>query len=52
MTPDIDLKKLEKKAYLYFHQDGILDILIGFIILVFGIEMDSNIFGFFRFSLL
>ncbi len=39
MNPDIDLKKLEKKAYLYFHQDGILDLLIGFIILVFGIEM-------------
>ena len=39
MNPDIDLKKLEKKAYLYFHQDGLLDLLIGFIILVFGIEM-------------
>ncbi len=39
MTPDIDLKKLEKKAYLHFHQDGILDLLIGLIILVFGIEM-------------
>ena len=39
MNPDIDLKKLEKKAYLYFHKDGILDLLIGLIILVFGIEM-------------
>ncbi|MCD6308191.1 MAG: hypothetical protein J7M24_04260, partial [Candidatus Latescibacteria bacterium] len=39
MTKDIDLKKLEKETYLYFHQDGILDILIGLIILVFGIEM-------------
>ncbi|MFC1607398.1 hypothetical protein ACFL47_05450 [Candidatus Latescibacterota bacterium] len=39
MINDIDLKKLEKKAYLYFHQDGLLDILIGSIILIFGIEM-------------
>ena len=39
MNPDIDLRKLEIKAYLHFHQDGILDIIIGCIILVFGIEM-------------
>ena len=33
----IDLKKLERKAYLSYHQDGILDIFVGLSILLFGL---------------
>ena len=33
----INLKKLERRAYLSYHQDGILDIFIGFSILLFGV---------------
>jgi hypothetical protein len=32
----INLKELERKAYLSYHQDGILDMFIGFSILLFG----------------
>lgn len=37
MPPEIDLKDLEKKAYTSFHQDGIIDLIIGFCAVVFGI---------------
>ncbi|MCZ2808601.1 MAG: hypothetical protein O2V44_04510 [Candidatus Bathyarchaeota archaeon] len=33
----INLRELERKAYLSYHQDGILDIFIGFSILLFGL---------------
>jgi hypothetical protein len=33
----INLKELERRAYLSYHQDGILDIFIGFIILLFSL---------------
>lgn len=33
----INLKKLERRAYSSYHQDGILDIFIGFSILLFGL---------------
>jgi hypothetical protein len=33
----INLKELERRAYLSYHQDGILDIFIGFNILLFGV---------------
>jgi hypothetical protein len=35
----INLKELERKAYLSYHQDGILDTFIGFSILLFGMWM-------------
>jgi hypothetical protein len=35
----INLKELERKAYLSYHQDGILDMFIGFSILLFGMWM-------------
>jgi len=33
----INLRDLERKAYLSYHQDGVLDIFIGFNILLFGL---------------
>jgi hypothetical protein len=43
MSEDIDLKQIEKKTYKFYHQDGIIDILIGcgilFAILCFLSEM-------------
>jgi hypothetical protein len=33
----INLKELERKAYLSYHQDGILDIFVGFSILLFSL---------------
>jgi hypothetical protein len=35
----INLKELERRAYLSYHQDGILDMFIGFSILLFGMWM-------------
>jgi hypothetical protein len=37
VSEKINLRELERKAYLSYHQDGILDIVIGFNILLFGI---------------
>lgn len=34
---NINLKNLERKAYLSYHEDGILDLFIGFNILLFGL---------------
>lgn len=42
MADNLDLKKLEKKAYLEYQQDGILDIIIGLSILGFGIQMATD----------
>jgi hypothetical protein len=39
MEHNINLKNLERKAYLSYHQDGILDMFIGFNILLFGLWM-------------
>lgn len=36
MTQNINLKELEKKAFTSYHQDGLLDIVIGLYILGFG----------------
>jgi hypothetical protein len=37
MEHNINLKNLERKAYLSYHEDGILDLFIGFNILLFGL---------------
>ena len=37
MTEKIDLKKIEKKAWKSYHQDGLWDIFLGLILLNFGI---------------
>ena len=38
---EIDLSNVERKTYLSFHQDGLLDILIGIFILGLGISMSG-----------
>ncbi|UCH10544.1 MAG: hypothetical protein JSU61_01215 [Fidelibacterota bacterium] len=42
MAQDIDLKLLERKAYLSYHQDGLLDIGLGLFILAIGIGMATG----------
>ncbi len=37
MNENIDLQKLERKAYLSYHQDGVIDIFIGSAIVTFGV---------------
>ncbi len=37
MTEEVNLKELERKAYLSYHQDGLLDIGLGLFILAIGI---------------
>jgi len=37
MAERVDLKALERKAYLSYHQDGVIDIFIGLAIVTFGI---------------
>ncbi|MCP4422712.1 MAG: hypothetical protein GY805_39390 [Chloroflexi bacterium] len=46
MSHSIDFEALKKKLYLSYHQDGILDLVIGLSILGFGINMytDSSAF--------
>jgi hypothetical protein len=39
---NINLKNLERKAYLSYHEDGILDLFIGFNILLFGLWMFAD----------
>jgi len=48
MSLTTDLRKLERKAYLSYHQDGLLDIIIGTIILCMGINeaLGSSIWNF------
>ena len=42
MSQNFNLKKIEQKAYFSYHNDGIIDILIGFVILLFGIGMATD----------
>jgi hypothetical protein len=46
MTQEINLKELEKKVYMSYHQDGILDISLGLLILLFGIAMYTHLIPF------
>jgi hypothetical protein len=39
MTEKINLKEIERKAYTSYHQDGLIDIFMGFFILTSGIMM-------------
>lgn len=39
MVEKIDLKKIERKVYMSYHQDGLIDIFAGFFILSFGLIM-------------
>jgi hypothetical protein len=48
MTEESSLRQLKRRAYLDYHQDGIIDVLIGVAILGFGlwIRLDQPIFAF------
>ena len=43
MNEKINLKKIERKAYTSYHQDGLIDIFIGFTVLAFGILMFTDL---------
>lgn len=42
MSQNIDLKQIERKAYLSYYQDGLLDIFLGLGILIFAIGMATD----------
>ena len=42
MSDNLKLKQLEKKAYTAYHQDGVLDIIIGLCLLGFGVRMATD----------
>lgn len=48
MSTTADLNKFEQKTYLSYHQDGLLDLIIGAIILGMGLKeiIDSSIWNF------
>ena len=39
MSEQIDVKKIERKAYISYHQDGLWDVFLGTIILAWGLSM-------------
>jgi uncharacterized membrane protein len=47
MSQSADLQKLEQRAYLSYHQDGLLDLIIGTAILALGLNeaMDTTIWS-------
>jgi len=42
MSQNIDFKELRKKIYLSYHQDGLIDIIIGSSILGFGLQIATD----------
>ena len=42
MNEKINLEELERKVYVFYHQDGLIDLFIGFFILTSGIMMFSD----------
>lgn len=44
MTEELNLKELERQAWLSYHQDGLLDIGIGLFILAIGIGFTTSLF--------
>ncbi|MBU7023498.1 MAG: hypothetical protein HXS40_04965 [Theionarchaea archaeon] len=42
MTPEMNLKELERKAWTAYFDDGILDITVGLFVLAFGIGMTTQ----------
>jgi hypothetical protein len=43
MDEKINLKELERKAYVLYHQDGLIDVFAGFSIISFGLMMLTSI---------
>jgi len=48
MSQSVDLRKLEQKAYLAYNQDGLLDLVIGTLILGMGLNeaLGTSVWGF------
>ncbi len=48
MSQSVDLRKLEQKVYLAYHQDGLLDLVIGTLILGMGLNeaLGTSVWGF------
>jgi hypothetical protein len=45
MNESIDLKKLERKAFVSYHQDGLLDLFVGALLLAWGLTMEPPLTG-------
>lgn len=46
MVTKIDLKKIERKAFTSFHQDGLIEIFIGFVFILYGSVLLAGKAGF------
>ena len=46
MDQKINLKKLERKAFISYHQDGLIEILIGFVFILYGSVLLAGKAGF------
>ncbi len=44
MNQKINLKEIERKAYTVYHQDGVIDIAIAFVIFIFSVIMLGEIY--------
>jgi len=47
VTQETDLKELEKKAYRDFQQDGLMEVMMGLILMTFGGFFYSTVFAFY-----
>ncbi len=45
MNENIDLKKLERKAFVSYHQDGLLDLFLGALLAAWGLTMETTLKG-------
>jgi hypothetical protein len=45
MTTQFDLKQVERKTYMSYHQDGLMDIFIGTYITSFGLGVALDLYG-------
>jgi len=45
MSESLDLKKLEKKAFVSYHQDGLVDLFLGALLLAWGLTMETMLKG-------
>ncbi len=43
MNKKINLKEIERKAYTSYHQDGLVDVSIAFVILAFGLMIIADL---------
>ncbi len=42
MMENIDLKRMERKAYMSYHQDGLWDLFLGSLIIIWGVSMATS----------